>query len=101
MRRLNLQSAVLHSPCAAKEAARRRIRCPLAAGIVSASMTRTHKQTRLREPRDRTTEMCTVDGENQELWLAFLVDAFVADVNTGERGDSIPGLTQRTIKRAQ
>ena len=98
MRRLDLAACRFHAPCAVVQTARRRAGRVLAVGVVHAAVAGAHEQARLREPGDRAAEVGAVDREHQELILAFVILAFVAGVDAGERGDAVPRLAQRVVE---
>src|SRR5215831_21262830 len=69
---LNNDLAFLNLPRIFDEPALRRARGARTVAVVHSAVARTHKQTRLREPANRTSQMHAVDGKNLKL-TAFAV----------------------------
>ncbi len=68
---LDFQVAVLHSPHAVIQAARRRTAGVLAIFVIHAAVARAHEQARLRKPFHRAAQVRAIDGEHVEAFLIF------------------------------
>src|SRR5262249_25028621 len=101
VRRLDFQLAGADLPDAMEQAPWRRPGGAFTVLVVDATMTRTHEEAGLREPRHWAAQVSAVHGENQEPILPPLVLAQVAHINAHLSSHPVPRLAQGILERRQ